>query len=167
MWILFEDDLARPSYPLCVETSNKQGGCVLKIRCHIGCTLISYHDNIWTYATTHILSHNIPTPQDIAATTALASECEANDETFPIHKLLTLAVVKTEPASDIALMQRTFSAPCYWTNTHPDHRMKQTIAKWIPMDCILYTTMETHTFRALTRSLDLKCPNFGRKATIS
>ena len=33
MQMLFEDYLARPSHPLHVEMSNKQGACVLKIKC--------------------------------------------------------------------------------------------------------------------------------------
>ena len=40
VWMLFEGDPARPGHLLCVETSNKQGECMLKIRCHICCTLI-------------------------------------------------------------------------------------------------------------------------------
>ena len=35
--------------------------CVLKIRCRICRSLISYHNNSWTSAATHIRSHNIAT----------------------------------------------------------------------------------------------------------
>ena len=70
---LFEGDPARPSHPLCVETENKLGDCVLKIRCRICRSLISYHNNSWTCAVTHIQSHNIATAQDIAVAAALAS----------------------------------------------------------------------------------------------
>ena len=52
--MLFEGDPTRPSQPLCVETSNDQGECMLKIRCCICRTLISYHNSSWTFATTHI-----------------------------------------------------------------------------------------------------------------
>ena len=64
---LFEGDPARPGHPLHVETENKLGDCVLKIRCHICRSLISYHNSSWTSAATHIRSHNITTAQDIAA----------------------------------------------------------------------------------------------------
>ena len=98
MRMLFEDDPARPSHPLRMETSNKQGACVLKIRCRIWGTLISYHNSSWICAATHILSHNIGIPQDIAVAAALASECEANREPFPLHKLPTPPALKKEPA---------------------------------------------------------------------
>ena len=39
--MLFEDDPASPSHPLHMETSNKQGACVLKIKCRICHNLIS------------------------------------------------------------------------------------------------------------------------------
>ena len=102
--MLFEDDPTRRSHPLHVETSNKQGACVLKIKCCICNTLISYYNSSWTCAATHILSHNIGTPQDIVAATALASECEANGEPFPIHKLPTPPAVKKEPTSNVGLL---------------------------------------------------------------
>ena len=76
--MLFEGDPASPSHPLHVETSKKQGECVLKIRCRICHTLISYRNSSWTYAATHIWSHNIAIAQDIAAADALAFESEAN-----------------------------------------------------------------------------------------
>ena len=165
--MLFEGDPARPGHPLRVETSNKQGDCVLKIRCRICRTLISYHNSSWTCAATHIRSHNIATAQDIAAADALASESEANGEPFPIHKLPAPPAVKKEPAGDVALMRHTFTAPSYGTDTQPYHRIKRTIAKWIAADCLPYRTVETRAFRAMTRSLDPKCPDFGRKAITS
>ena len=102
--MLFEDDPGRPGHPPHIETSNKQGAYVLKIKCCIYGTLISYHNSSWTCAATHILSHNIGTPQDIAATAAFASECEANEEPFPLYKLATPLAAKKEPASDVCLM---------------------------------------------------------------
>ena len=63
------------------------------------------------------MSHNIGTPQDIVAAAALASECEANGEPFPIYKLPTPFAMKKLPISDIALMRQTFAAPSYRT-TH-------------------------------------------------
>ena len=167
MWILFEDDLARPGHRLCVEMSNKQGACVLKIRGCICRTLISYHNNLWTCAATHILSHNIATPQDIATITALVSECEAHGEPFPIHKLPTPPTMKKETGDSVALIRCTFSAPSYETDTQPYHQIKRTIAKWTTADCLPYRTVEMHAFRAMTRTLDPKCPSFGRKAVTS
>ena len=164
---LFEGDPARPGHPLRVETENKLGDCVLKIRCRICRSLISYHNSSWTSAATHIRSHNITTAQDIAAAAALAAESEANGEAFPIHKLPDPPQVKKEAAGDAALMRRTFAAPSYGTDTQPFHRIKRTIAKWIAADCLPYRIVETCAFRAMTRSLDLKCPDFGRKAMTS
>ena len=101
---LFEGDPARPGHPLHVETENKIEDCVLKIRCRICSSLISYHNSSWTYAATHIPSHSITTAQDIAAAAALATESEANGKAFPIHKLPTPPPVKKEAAGDAALM---------------------------------------------------------------
>ena len=126
---LFEGDPARPGDPLHVETENKLGDCVLKIRCCICRSLISYHNSSWTSAATHIRSHNITIAQDIAAAATLAAESEANGEAFPIHKLPNPPLVKKEAAGDAALMRRTFAALSYGTDTQPFHRIKQTIAK--------------------------------------
>ena len=118
----------------------------------------------------HGNSHLVPqhaTTQDIAAAVALATESEANGEAFPIHKLPTPPPVKKEAVGDAALMRCTFVAPSYQTDTQPFHWIKRTIAKWIATDCLPYRTVEMHTFRAMTRSLDLKCPDFGRKAITS
>ena len=115
-------------------------------------------------------SHSVPhiaATQDIVVAAALAAESEANGEAFPIHKLLTAPPVKKEAAGDAALMRRTFAAPSYGTDTQPFHRIKRTIAKWIAADCLPYKTVETRAFRAMTRSLDPKCPNFSRKAMTS
>ena len=35
------------------------------------------------------------------------------------------------------------------------------------MDCLPYKTVETATFRAMTRNLDPKTPDFGKKAITS
>ena len=128
MRMLLQGDAARPGHPLRVEIENKLGDCVLKIRCRICRSLISYHNSSWTCAATHIRSHNIANAQDIAAAAALASESEANGKAFPIHKLPTPSPVKKEAAGDAALMQRTFAAPSYRIDTQPFHRIKQTIA---------------------------------------
>ena len=164
---LFEGDPARPGHPLHVETKKKLGDCVLKIWCRICHSLISYHNSSWTSAATHIRSHNIATTQDIAAAATLAAESEANGKAFPIHKLPTPPPVKKEAAGDAALMRYTFAAPSYGTDTQPFHWIKGTIAKWIAADCLPYKIVEMRVFRAMTRSLDPKCPDFGRKAMTS
>ena len=216
---LFEGDPARPGHPLHVETENKLGNCVLEIRCRIYRSLISYYNSSWTSAATHIRSHNIVTAQDIAIAAALAAESEANGEAFPIHKLPAPPPVKKEAAGDAALMQCTFAAPSYETDTQPFHQIKWTIVKWIAANCLPYriveirhvpgtglwngastlkqhfvlpkngskyylkytflvfpvlgifglgtSLVETRAFRAMTRSLDPKCPDFGRKAMTS
>ena len=146
---------------------NKLGDCVLKIRCLICRSLISYHNSSWTCAATHIQSHNIVTAQDIAATTALASESEANGEAFPIHKLPFPPPVKKEAPGDATLMRHTFVAPSYKTDTQPYHRIKRTIAKWIAADYLPYRIVDTTVFRAMARNLDPKCPDFGGKAITS
>ena len=61
-----------------LKTPNKQGAHILKTKCCIYSTLISYHNSSWTCVATHILSHSIGTSQDIAAAADLASKCEAN-----------------------------------------------------------------------------------------
>ena len=94
--MLFEGDPARPGHSLCIETKNKLRDRVLQISCRIFRSLISDHNSSWTYAATHIQSHNIATAQDIAAAAALASESEANREAFPIHKLPTPPPVKKD-----------------------------------------------------------------------
>lgn len=81
--ILFEDDRARLGYPLYMETMNKKGTCVLKIKCYIYNHSLSYHNS----TSNHILSHNLTTAQGIVAATTLATESTANGEPFLIHKL--------------------------------------------------------------------------------
>ena len=117
--MLFEGDPARPDHPLRVEIENKLGDYVLKIRCRICRSLISYHNSSWICMATHIWSHNIAIAQDIATAAAFASEYEANGEAFPIHKLPTPSLVKKEAVGDTALMRCTFAAPSYGTDTQP------------------------------------------------
>ena len=167
VWMLFKGDPARPGHPLHVEIKNKLVDYVLKSRCRICHSLISYHNSSWTSVATHIRSHNIATAQDIAAAAALASESEANGEAFPIYKQPTPPPVKKEAAGDAALIQCTFAAPSYGTDTQPYHRIKQTIAKSITADCLPYRIVETTTFKAMMRKLDPKCPDFSKKAITS
>ena len=81
--IVWRCDLASPSHHLHVEMSKNQGECVLKIRCCICCTLISYYNSLWTCAATHFWSHNITTAQDIAAADALAFDVWGQWWTLP------------------------------------------------------------------------------------
>ena len=127
--MLSEGNSARLGHPLHVETSKTQGECVLKIRCRICRTLISYHNSSWTCAATHIRSHNIATAQDIAAADVLSSESEANGEPFPIHKLPTPLAVKKEAAGNTTRMRCTFAASSYGPDTQPYNRIKRTIVK--------------------------------------
>ena len=150
-----------------METENKLGDCMLKIRCRICHSLISYHNSSWTCVATHIQSHNIATAQDIATAAALASDSDANGKAFLIHKLPTPPPVKKEAPRDAALMRRTFAAPSYGIDTQLHHQIKRTIAKWIVADCLPHRTVETTTFKAMTRNLDPKCPDFGKKAITS
>ena len=119
VWILFEDNIASPIRPLHMETMNKQGACVLKVRCHICCNLFSYHNSSWTSTSHHILPHNIATPQDVVATTTLDSKCEANGKFFPMHKLHSQPLVKKETLGNSALMWCTFATPSYGTDMWP------------------------------------------------
>ena len=97
---------------------------MLKIRCRIYRTLISYHNSSWTYMSTHIRPHNITTAQDIVAADALSCNSEANGEPFPIHKLPTPPAVKKGPASSATLMRRTFPAPSNGPDMQPYNRIK-------------------------------------------
>ena len=72
--------------------------------------------------------------------------------------------MKTEPLGDVALMRCTFAAPSYGADTAAYHRLRRSVAKWIAANCLPYRTVEMRTFRAMVKSLDPKCPEFGRKA---
>ena len=165
--MLFEGDPASPGHALCVEVENKLEDYVLKIRCRIFRSLISYHNSSWTCTATHIQSQNMAIAQDIVAAAALVSESEANGKAFPIHKLPTPPPVKKEAPRDTALMRRTFAGPSYGNDTQLYHWIKQTIPKWIVADCLPYKIVETAAFRAMARNLHPKCPDFGRKAITS
>ena len=69
----------------------------------------------------------------------------------------------TLPSCDAHLLPRPTGLIC----NHTHHWIKRTLAKWIVADCLPYRTVETTPFKAMTRNLDPKCPNFGRKAIIS
>ena len=70
-------------------------------------------------------------------------------------------------SGDVALIRCGFAALSYKTDTQPYHWIKWRIAKWIAANCLPYKIVETTTFRVMTRNLDPKCPDFGRKAITS
>ena len=93
---LFQEDPQRPGNPLKIETKNKAGKVVHKIRCRICKNLFSYHNSSWTTASNHVLSHNIYTIEDIASVALLAREAEQSGERFPIHTLLSPITIKRD-----------------------------------------------------------------------
>ena len=102
---LFQEDPQRPGQPLKIETKNKAGKFVHKIRCRICKNLFSYYNSSWTTASNHVLSHNIYTIEDIAYATLLASQAEQSGEPFPIHMLPTPTTIKKDAPGDIQLME--------------------------------------------------------------
>ena len=60
-------------------------------------------------------------------------------------------------------MEHFVKSPSYGVDSAAYHRVRRSIGKWIAADCLPYHTVQTTAFRAMTRSLDPKCPDFGRK----
>ena len=60
-------------------------------------------------------------------------------------------------------MKHFVKSPSYGVDSATYHRVRRSIGKWIAADCLPYLMVQTTAFRAMTRSLDPKCPNFGRK----
>ena len=98
---MFQEDPQRPGHPLKIETKNKAGKVVDKIRCRICKNLFSYHNSSWTIASNHGLSHNIYTIEDIASATLLVGQAEQNGEPFPIHMLPTPTAIKKDALGDV------------------------------------------------------------------
>ena len=69
--VLFDEDLSRPRHLLRSEIIDKLNTCVLKIQCCICQNLFSYHNNLQTYTSNHVLSHNLETPEHITSIVAL------------------------------------------------------------------------------------------------
>lgn len=160
--LLFEEDPQRRGHPSRIETTNKAGKVVYKIRCRICRNLYAFHNSSWTTASNHILSHNLFTLNDIVAADNLATEAEKNGEPFPLHKLPSAP--STKPCGgDVRTLQRFVSSPSYGHDTAAYHRLRRSIGTWIAADCMPYRTVETAAFRAMSKSLDPKCPEFGRK----
>ena len=84
---LFQEDPQRLGHPLKIETKNKAGKVVHKIRFRICKNLFSYHNLSWTTTNNHVLSHNIYMIEDIASAALLASQAKQSGEPFPIHML--------------------------------------------------------------------------------
>lgn len=85
--VLFDEDPTRSGHLLRSETINKWSICVLKIHCCICQNPFSYHNNLQTCTSNHILPHNLETPEHITTIAALAFGCEANSELFLVHNL--------------------------------------------------------------------------------
>ena len=60
-------------------------------------------------------------------------------------------------------MEHFVKSPSYGVDSAAYHRVRRSIGKWIAADRLPYRTAQTMTFRAMTRSLEPKCPDFGRK----
>lgn len=159
---LFEEDPHRAGHPLKHETTNKAGKVVYKIRCRICGNLFAFHNSSWTTASNHILSHNLFNDNDVIAAANLASEAEKHGEPFPMHKL-PAAPVSKPAVGDVRTLQRFVTSPSYGTDTGAYKRLRRSIATWVAADCLPYRTVETPAFRAMARSLDPKCPEYGRK----
>ena len=54
-------------------------------------------------------------------------------------------------------------SPSYRVDSVAYHWVRRSIGKWIAAGCLLYRTVQSTSFRSMTRSLDTKCPDFGRK----
>ena len=160
---LFQEDPQRLGHPLKIETKNKAGKVVHKIRCRICKNLFSYHNSSWTTASNHILSHNIYMIEDIASAALLANQAEQSGEPFPLHMFPNPTAIKKGAPGDVQLMERFVKSPSYGVDSAAYHRLRRSIGKWIAADCLPYRTVQTTAFRAMTRSLDPKCPDFGRK----
>ena len=107
--------------------------------------------------------HNIYTIEDIASAALLASQAEQSGESFPIDMLPTPTTIKKDAPGDIQLMKHFVKSPSYGFDSVAYHRVRRSIGEWIAADCLPYCTVQTTAFRAMTRSLDPKCPDFGRK----
>ena len=91
----------KAGHQLKIETKNKAGKVVHKIRCRICKNLFSYHNSSWTTASNHVVSHNIYTIEDIASAALLASQAEQSGEPFPIYTLPTPTAIKKDAPGNV------------------------------------------------------------------
>ena len=145
-------------HPLKIETKNKAGKVVHKIKCRICKNLFSYQNSSWTTASNHVLSHNIDTIENIAFVALLASQPEQSGEPFPIHILPTPTAIKKDAPGDVQLMEHFVKSPSCGVDSATYHRVRRSIGKWIAADCLSYRTVQTTAFRAMTRKLGSQVP---------
>ena len=151
---MFQEDPQRPGHPLKIENKNKAGKVVHKIRCRICKNLFSYHNSSWTTTSNHILSRKIYTIEDIASPALLASQAEQSGENFPFHVLPIPIGIKEDAPADVQLMEHFVKSPSYGVDSAAYHRVMTSIGKWIAADCLPYRTVQTMTFRAMTKSFN-------------
>ena len=63
-------------------------------------------------------------------------------------------------------MEHFVKSPSYGVDSPAYHWVRRLIGKWIVADYLPYHTVWTTAFRVMTRNLDPKCPDFGRKGII-
>ena len=93
---LFQEDPRRLGHPLKIETKNRAGKVVPKIRYRMCKNLFLYHNSSWTIASNHILSHKIYTMEDIASS-GPARKPNQSGEPFPSTCSPTLQPSKKTP----------------------------------------------------------------------
>ena len=84
-------------------------------------------------------------------------------EPFPIHMLPSPTDIKKEAPGDMQLTEHLVKSPSYGVDSTAYHRVRRSIGKWIAANGLLYRKLQTTAFRAMTRSLDPKFPDFWRK----
>ena len=82
-----KEDPHRLGQPLEIETKNKIGRIVHKIRSSIRRSLLLYHNSSSTMASSHIMPQNISSVEDIASAALFTSQAKQNGEPFPTHIL--------------------------------------------------------------------------------
>ena len=88
-----KEDPHRLGQPFKIETKNKAGTVVQKIRSSIHRSLLLYHNSSLTTATNHIMLQNISSIQDIASTALFTRQAEQNGEPFSTHVLPSPIVI--------------------------------------------------------------------------
>ena len=155
--------------PVCsqIETKNKAGKVVHKVRCRIFKNLFSYHNSSWTTASNHVLLHNIYTIEDIASLHCSKAKPNKGGNLSPSTCSPPLQRSRKTPLVTQQLMEHFVKSPSYGVDSAAYHRLRRSIGKWIAADCLPYCTAQTTVFRAMKRILDPKCPDFGRKGIIA
>ena len=99
--------------------------------------------------------------EDITSVALLASQAEQSGEPFPLHMLPSPTANKKDAPGAVQLMEHFVKTPSYRVDNVAYHRVRRSIGKWAVTDCLPYRTVQTTAFRAMTRSLDPKCSDFG------